>query len=138
MLGSLRRTLAYSFSPLPPLSSVPQREPRRANRRKRWRCRGAPRRRARPPMGGRATVEWLLGGVLHCLRTRNDVPKSIDGRSFPHDGDVSQPTVASPSTRVVPCEAAASMAGPKPTAVSGGLRSTHAASRSIHSRQWWP
>jgi hypothetical protein len=89
-------------------------------------------------MGGRATVEWLLGGVLHCLRTRNDVPKSIDGRSFPHDGDVSQPAVASPSTRVAPCEAAASMAGPEPTAVSGGSRSTHATSGSIYSRRWWP
>jgi hypothetical protein len=28
----------------------------------------APRRRARPPMGGCATVEWLLGGALHCAR----------------------------------------------------------------------
>jgi hypothetical protein len=30
------------------------------------------------------------------------------------------------------------MAGPEPTAVSGGSRSTHAASGSIHSRRWWP
>jgi hypothetical protein len=119
------------------LSSTPQREPRRANQRKRWRCRGPPGRRARP-MGGCAAVERLLGGVLHRMRTRNGVPKSIDDHSFPHDGDVSQPAVASPSTRAAPWEAAASMAGPEPTAASGGSRSTHVVSGSIHSQRWWP
>jgi hypothetical protein len=89
-------------------------------------------------MGGRAAVERLLGGVLHRLRTRNDVPKSIDDCSFSHNDNVSQPAVASPSTRSVPCEAAAAMAGPEPAAVSGGSRSTHMASGSIHNRWWWP
>jgi hypothetical protein len=89
-------------------------------------------------MGGRVAVERLLGGVLHRLRTRNGVPKSIDDRSFPHDGDVSQQVVVSPSTRAVPCEAAAAMAGPEPAATSDGSRSTHAVSGSIHSRRWWP
>jgi hypothetical protein len=39
-------------------------------------------------MGGCAAIERLLGEVLHCPRTRNDVPKSIDDRSFLHDDDV--------------------------------------------------
>jgi hypothetical protein len=30
------------------------------------------------------------------------------------------------------------MAGPEPAAVSGGSRSTHAASGSIHNQRWWP
>jgi hypothetical protein len=109
-----------------------------ANRRKRRRCRRPPHRRARPLKGGRVVIERLLGRVLHRLRTRNGVPKSINDRSFPHDGDISQLAVASPSTRVAPCEAAAAMEGPEPAAVSGGSRSTHAANRSIHSRRWWP
>jgi hypothetical protein len=110
----------------------------RMNRRKRWRCRGPPRRRTRPPKGGCAAVERLLGRVLHRLRTRNSIPKSIDDRSFPHDGDISQSAVALPSTRAAPCEVAAAMAGLEPAAASGGSRSTHAASGSIHSRRWWP
>jgi hypothetical protein len=89
-------------------------------------------------MGGRAAVERLLGGVLHRPRTHNDVPKSIDDLFFPHDGDVSQPAVASPSTRAAPCQATAAMAGPEPAVSSGGSRSTHTVSGSIHSRQWWP
>jgi hypothetical protein len=49
-----------------------------------------------------------------------------------------QPAVASPSTRVVPCEVAPAMVGPESAAASSGSRSIHAASGSIHSRRWWP
>jgi hypothetical protein len=65
---------------------------------------------ARPPMGGRATVERLLGRALPAHRSERAtvlVGRRVTWRT---------------------------MAGPELAAVSGGSRSTHAVSGSIHSR----
>jgi hypothetical protein len=134
-LGSLRRTLAHSFSPLP----LPRRSESLASESEKATA------LLRAPSPARVTTEgWMRRcraaprQVLHLLQTRNGIPKSIEDRSFPHDDDVSQLTVVSPSTHAAPCEAAATMAGPEPATASGGSRSTHATSGSIHCRRWWP
>jgi hypothetical protein len=71
------------------------------------RCRcGHPRRHTRPPIGGHATIEWLLSGALQLPWTRNQCPQAcVDDRSIPHSGDISQQAVAPPSTRTVPRQA---------------------------------
>jgi hypothetical protein len=95
------------------------------------------------PLAGARDHRWvdaqpLSGSSAGSFIACEPATVSIDDRSFSHDGDVSQPVVASPSTSAAPCEAAAAMAGPEPAAVSGGSRSTHAVSGSIHNRRWWP
>jgi hypothetical protein len=95
------------------------------------------------PLAGARDHRWvdalpLSGSSVGSFISYEPTTASIDECSFPHDGDVSQPTVVSPSTRSTAYEATAAMAGPKPAAASGGSRSTHAASGSIHNRRWWP
>jgi hypothetical protein len=74
---------------------------------------------ARPPMGGRATIERLLNGALPARRYR----------SVPGSG---------PSTCTAPLRALAVMASPEHVAASGGSRFTCTVCGSIHIRRWWP
>jgi hypothetical protein len=99
---------------------------------------------ARPPMGGRATVERLLGRALpthrseratalvgrRVTRRRMAPRRALSPVRVPVDGWTRRRRAAPRQghTRTA-------MAGPEPTATSGGSRSTHTASGSIHS-QW--